>query len=769
MKKTFSMFLASIMALSMTVPAMADVGGVVSLTPVNGETVYFDAIQDAIDEAISGATIKLHGNISLGQNDKVVIDKDLIFDLGNHTVSGADKPFEIVGAKVTLKNGTITTTTNGYGLRVLDGSDVVTENLVIDGNAAFGVFVRGLGDSSSDVTTFDAKDGTAIEVKGTAISGNGLASYGNTQINIKSGATIISEEGAGIYHPQSGELNISGGSIRGVVGVYVKDGNIMINGGSITGTGEDAEYSPSNNGFNPTGDALVIDNDDSYNKDSLKVNVSGGTFISTENNTAPVASYADVSEDKMQAFVSGGSFSNQVEDSLLSDSVKAELNQPQTTAPYSYFASISAAQAKAKAGDTVTDLSAGANAQPINMYTVTIDYNSSQSNDVKVVADGYEITQPAAPVRSGYQFSGWIINGSFATFPYKVNGANVTLEASWTLNESSSSSSGSSSSNETKYDIEVEDDIENGAIEVNYTSAEEDTKVTIEVDPDRGYKLYKLTVVDDDDNKIKVTKKSSTKYTFKMPDEDVYIDAVFKDEDDFGEYTIEIEDNIKYGSVDVSADEAEEGDTITVTVTSDKGYQENDVVVLDEYGDKVKLTKKGSTEYRYDSKTGQKNATITKYTFKMPDENVTVDATFKKFKASDHATDNKYDNQNAIILTIGQRVAWIYGEMVINDVAPVIKNSRTMLPIRIVANSLGANVAWDAIAHKVTITKPGKTIEIYIGSSTAYVNGKPVQLDSPAFIENSRTYLPVKFVTSQLGADVHWDNQTNQVFIYPGV
>lgn len=121
---------------------------------------------------------------------------------------------------------------------------------------------------------------------------------------------------------------------------------------------------------------------------------------------------------------------------------------------------------------------------------------------------------------------------------------------------------------------------------------------------------------------------------------------------------------------------------------------------------------------------------------------------------------------NKMVLTIGQKNAAVFGFTLTNDVAPVIRNSRTMLPAKFVAENLGARVIWTANEpSKVLITKGTVEIVLYIGSGTAYVNGKAVTLDSPAFLENNRTYTPVSFICQNLGADVKWDGATRQVTI----
>lgn len=127
----------------------------------------------------------------------------------------------------------------------------------------------------------------------------------------------------------------------------------------------------------------------------------------------------------------------------------------------------------------------------------------------------------------------------------------------------------------------------------------------------------------------------------------------------------------------------------------------------------------------------------------------------------------KDNSLNQIVLTIGERSATVFGQTKSNDVAPKIVNDRTMLPARFVAESLGAVVTWNGEKQEVTIKgKNAKnediTILIYIDSDIAYVNDEQVKLDSPAFIENDRTYTPIRFISEQLGASVEW-NETDKI------
>ena len=133
---------------------------------------------------------------------------------------------------------------------------------------------------------------------------------------------------------------------------------------------------------------------------------------------------------------------------------------------------------------------------------------------------------------------------------------------------------------------------------------------------------------------------------------------------------------------------------------------------------------------------------------------------------NDNSGNENKESSNTIVLTIDEHDALVYGTTKTNDVAPKVVNDRTMLPARFVAENLGATVEWDGEKQLVTIT--GKTekqedviILITIGSDYAKVNGEDVKLDSPAFVENDRTYTPIRFISENLGATVEW-NETEQ-------
>jgi hypothetical protein len=100
-----------------------------------------------------------------------------------------------------------------------------------------------------------------------------------------------------------------------------------------------------------------------------------------------------------------------------------------------------------------------------------------------------------------------------------------------------------------------------------------------------------------------------------------------------------------------------------------------------------------------------------------------------------------------------------------SDVQPMMVNGRVMVPLRGVFEQIGANVTWFPQSQMV-IAQNGQTeIRLPIGSSTAYLNGKPSPLDSPAILHNGRTLVPLRFTSEALNANVDWIAQSRTVAI----
>ncbi len=124
-------------------------------------------------------------------------------------------------------------------------------------------------------------------------------------------------------------------------------------------------------------------------------------------------------------------------------------------------------------------------------------------------------------------------------------------------------------------------------------------------------------------------------------------------------------------------------------------------------------------------------------------------------------------DKTTVALTIGNKVARVNGIGRMLDAAPINRNNRTLLPVRFLANVFGvadAGIKWEAETRTATLTNETVTIVVTIDAPSMTVNGETVALDSPAIIENDRTYLPVRAIANALGVaneNIKWDSATN--------
>lgn len=99
------------------------------------------------------------------------------------------------------------------------------------------------------------------------------------------------------------------------------------------------------------------------------------------------------------------------------------------------------------------------------------------------------------------------------------------------------------------------------------------------------------------------------------------------------------------------------------------------------------------------------------------------------------------------------------------EVAPYTVNGRTMVPVRIISETFGADVQYIHEEEKVIITLGDKIITMVIGEAVADVNGETVTLDVPSVETNGRTLVPLRFVSETLGFDVKYVAVPEQILI----
>ncbi len=273
---------------------------------------------------------------------------------------------------------------------------------------------------------------------------------------------------------------------------------------------------------------------------------------------------------------------------------------------------------------------------------------------------------------------------------------------------------------------------------------------SVTINPEAGYHITKLT----DNGKVvplsKLIKNPNGTYTYK-------IDAVYEDHHltvtlEKDEFVISVKTG-KGGTISPSGTLGKVtvyyGENKTFKIAPDSGYKVKEVLV----DGKAVSIKDG------------------KYIFFAVKANHSIEVTFVKISTSNSANSN---HSTIVTLKIGSPFITVNGVKKRIDSQgsrPIIKNNRTLLPIRAVIESLGGTIQWNGKTREVTIELNGHSIVLKIGSSVALVDGIKTKIDPNdgkvvPIIINGRTYLPLRFIAEHLGATVDWDAETKTVTLY---
>ena len=279
-----------------------------------------------------------------------------------------------------------------------------------------------------------------------------------------------------------------------------------------------------------------------------------------------------------------------------------------------------------------------------------------------------------------------------------------------------------------------------------------DERVALQIGKRSGYTLKDLTLVGISESDLTWTAKNEEindrGISFTMPDHSVTITVNWTKINSGSSggggssatkyaVTVSSADN---GKVTLDKTSAAKGSVVTITTKANDGYALGIIKATDKDGKEIKLTDKGDG----------------KYTFTMPASKVEVKAAFKQnaSKPDQPAEETK----TVVVIQIGSKTMFVNGKAYEKDVAPVIMNDRTLVPIRFVTESLGGKVAWNEKEKEVVLTIDGKEIKMTIGKVLEKYGVAPVIL-------NDRTYMPVRFVADELGATTTWDAVSKMVMV----
>ena len=130
---------------------------------------------------------------------------------------------------------------------------------------------------------------------------------------------------------------------------------------------------------------------------------------------------------------------------------------------------------------------------------------------------------------------------------------------------------------------------------------------------------------------------------------------------------------------------------------------------------------------------------------------------------------NTRDADIVVSLQIGNPIMTINGTAAEIDrgvgTKPLIRNGRTIVPVRAIIEAFGGSVSWDDKTRTVYLSLNGDSIRLVIGSYSAYLNNTRHTLDTAPIIINGRTLLPIRFIAEGFNLGVAWDNSTRTVSI----
>ncbi len=98
------------------------------------------------------------------------------------------------------------------------------------------------------------------------------------------------------------------------------------------------------------------------------------------------------------------------------------------------------------------------------------------------------------------------------------------------------------------------------------------------------------------------------------------------------------------------------------------------------------------------------------------------------------------------------------GVTIASDVKPEVKSNRTMVPLRVISENLGANVTWTD--SQITLTKNDLQVILKLNSNKVVKNGKTELLDVKPYMKNNRTFVPMRFLAETFGSHVNYKNGT---------
>ena len=698
--------------------------------------------EEELTKALSSAdTVKLKDNIDITKT--LTISREVTLDLNGHVLNmtGGERVIEVKsGGNLTLVDSDPNTThkfkPDEKGLWVWDKSETNEEKTVNGGVITGGKATAGGGVLVDKDGTFHMSGGSivgcAAEGERYVINdGGGICNVGTTTLsgNVKIQGCYAKGDGGGIYSEKSCRITIKNVHITDCK-AWSSNSSAIVGEGAIIENGT-FEGSVSNRGTISGG----VFHGEVSNEGSISggafygevVNQPGatiqeGAFNAVENHgTIKNGTFQSTVTNRGNGIIENGTFNGAVKNEVWNDvggTIKggafngAVTNKAGGTISGGAFndAVTNDAGATISGGMFHGTLMNNGTIADSATFAVTFDANGGSKVAEQMVVNGQKATKPEC-TKTGYTLEGWYNGETPYNFTTPVT-APLTLTAKWKANQ---------------YTITFVFD--NGQANTVITQ-DYGTAITAPKNPTKDGYIFAGW-----DKEIPTT----------MPAENMKITAQWRRKKSSSsstpEYAVSAPSKSENGSVSISPKNAAEGERVTITVVPKKGYALDKLTALDKNGKEMKLKDKGDG----------------KFTFTMPASKVEIKATFKE-AASEPAPPKQETRQTVVQMQIGSRMLISDGVVSQKDAAPVIRNNRTLVPIRFITEALGGEVKWNEAAKEVILVIDGKEIRMRIGETLEKYGVAPMIIDG-------RTYVPVRFVADELHAAVVWNEAAKTVTI----
>ena len=609
-----------------------DLGGKTLRGPDSGYTIQFGsfdkggAAKPEDCEYTNSGTLTLTNGAVIGYRGILNYFGNVVLDQGL-TLTTTERVVNTYGGKITVQGAKLKSTTafgvglfNSFYPFDFNASSAVTNSTHEKNKSAEFVMTAG-----------------SIDVVYYPVSGNNQRSAG-TKATITGGTLTASEEYTAIYWPMEGELTVGGDAvITGGTGIEAKMGTITVKeNAQIIGTAAYKADEPTNGGSSPEGSALLLTSqmygaEGQYQTSNLlTVNIIGGTLTSQKGNAVTVYNTEKNTAQTTHVTVSGGQVNGKlsgITSVTTGENTVTTNGNTQTTSKSNTTLTVSGSVAPASInadGSTayfanVTQAIASLDPDATEKTQISVFGNSTISTDVElqenitlVVAPGVQLT---ADVTSGESEKVVVTeqdaNGNTVyKLVAKPENPEQTYVASITANGQTAYFDTLAAAVKTVQSGQTITLLKNSDTTGTITISR---AVTFTLDP----KTFTMKDTIAAGSGFVLTRSGNT-YTVSVytpptpvtPDDNNSGSSSDHDSD----YTISLPSRTPGGTVKASPRYAESGETVTLTVTPDAGYELDNLSVTDRKGNEVKLTEKGDGQY----------------TFKMPNSRVEVQVAFTR-------------------------------------------------------------------------------------------------------------------------------------------